>query len=67
MTGLWICVRMQLWKVSKHSRVQSIPGFCIYASTAQGSEYAWIIMPEYGWIIPYGRVLNMPGQRFTGF
>ena len=24
-------------------------------------------MPEYGWIMPYGRVLNMPGQRFTGF
>ena len=22
---------------------------------------------EYGWIIPYGRVLNMPGPRFTGF
>ena len=24
-------------------------------------------MPEYGWIIRYGRILNMPGQRFTGF
>ena len=22
-------------------------------------------MPGYGWIVPYGRVLNMPGQRFT--
>ena len=24
-------------------------------------------MPEYGCIMPHGRVLNMPGQRFTGF
>ena len=24
-------------------------------------------MPEYGWAMPYGRVLNMPGQRFRQF
>ena len=24
-------------------------------------------MPEYGWIIPYGRLLNLPSERFTGF
>ena len=24
-------------------------------------------MPEYGWIIPYGRVLNMLGQYLTEF
>ena len=24
-------------------------------------------MPQYGWIMPYGGVLNMPGQRITGF
>ena len=23
-------------------------------------------MPKYGWIMPYGSILNMPGQRFTG-
>ena len=24
-------------------------------------------MPEYGWIMPYGRVLNMPGPRWQCF
>ena len=24
-------------------------------------------MPEYDRIMPYGRVLNIPGQPFTGF
>ena len=24
-------------------------------------------IPEYGWIMLYGMVLNMPGQRFKGF
>ena len=24
-------------------------------------------MPEYDWIMPYGKVLNMTGQRFTSF
>ena len=24
-------------------------------------------MPEYGWIMSYGRVLNIPGQFLTGF
>ena len=24
-------------------------------------------MPEYGWIIPYGEVLDTPGQFLTGF
>ena len=24
-------------------------------------------MPVYGWIMPYSRVLNIRGQRFTGF
>ena len=43
----------------------------------QDSEYARFLrmqafhkllnMSEYGWIMPYGRVLNMGGQRFTGF
>ena len=32
-----------------------------YASIPRSSEYA------YGWIMPYGRVLNMSGQPFTGF
>ena len=44
---------------------------------SQGSEYAWFLhmqdlrkvlnMPKYGWIMPYGRVLIIPGQLFTGF
>ena len=48
-------------------------GFWIF----QGSEYAKFLrmqafpkvlnMPEIGWIMPYGRVRNMSGQRFTGF
>ena len=29
----------------------------MYTSVKQGSEYCWIM--------PYDRVLNMPGQRFT--
>ena len=43
----------------------------------QYSEYARLLhmpalhrvlsMTEYGQIIPYGRVLNIPGRRFTGF
>ena len=42
----------------------------------QDSEYAKFLdmqalykvlnMPEYDWTMPYGRVLNIPGQRFTG-
>ena len=50
-----------------------IEGFWIF----QGSEYARFLsmqalhkvlhMPEYGWVMSYGKVLNMPGQRFTGF
>ena len=48
-------------------------GFWIF----QDSDYACFLrmqalrkvlnIPEYGWIMPYGRVLNKPGQRFTGF
>ena len=48
-------------------------GFWIF----ENSEYARLlhmqalhkvlIMPECGWIMPYGRVLNMPGQQFLGF
>ena len=43
----------------------------------QNSEYARFLhrqamhkvlnMPEYGWTMPYSKVLNMPSQRFTGF
>ena len=47
-----------------YGRVLNIPGFRVcqvsaYGSVVQGSEYCWIM--------PYGRFLNMPGQRFTGF
>ena len=48
-----------------YARFLSIPGFRVcqvsaYTSVApQGSKYALVIMP-------YGKVLNMPGQRFTG-
>ena len=48
-------------------------GFLIF----QDSEYARFLrmqvfnrvlnMPKYGSMMPYGRVLNTPGQRFTGF
>ena len=47
-----------------YGRVLNIPGFQVfqvsaYASVAHGSEY--------GWIMPYGRVLNMHCQRLIGF
>ena len=49
-----------------YGRILNIPGFwvchwqiLVYASIEQSSEYVWIM--------PYGRVLNMPSQPFTGF
>ena len=67
MTGFWICVRMQSWKGSEHSRIPNMPGFCICKLT-QSFEYAWIWLND-AWIncSVYGRVLNMPNQSFTGF
>ena len=57
----------------KSLNIKIIEGFWIF----QDSEYARflsmqvlhkvLIMTEYGRIMPYGRVLNMPGQDFTGF
>ena len=59
-----------IWQGSKYAsgcnygRVPSIPGFRVcqvfaYASVAQGFEN--------GWIMFYGRLLNMSDQRFTVF
>ena len=39
-----------------------------YASLLHMKAFHKVLnMLEYGWITPYGRILNMPGQRFTGF
>ena len=56
MTGFWICVGMQLQKGYE------------YASVTKDFEYVWIWLNN-SWInsSDYGRVLNMPGQSFTGF
>ena len=34
-------------------------------ASAYASVPEVINMPEYGWIMPYGRVLNMPDQPLT--
>ena len=52
--------------------VMNFPGFRIwqvsaYASVTQGSEYAWIWLNAWISCSDYGRVINMPGQSFTGF
>ena len=61
MTGLWM------------RRDAIMEEFWIF----QDSEYASFLrmqalhkalnMPEYGSMMPHGRVLNMPGQHFIGF
>ena len=51
MTGFWICVRLQLWKASEYSRILSILGFCILQVL-----HKVLNMPEYDWIMLYGRV-----------
>ena len=73
MSEPWIFVNFR-----KNDRVLNIgrnaimEGFWIF----QDSEYAMFMrkvlhkvlnMPQYSWIMPYDRVLNMAGQRFTGF
>ena len=52
--------------------VMNFPGFRIwqvsaYASVTQGSECAWIWLNAWISYSDYGRVINMPGQSFTGF
>ena len=73
MSDFWIFVNFR-----KYDRVLNIcrdiimDGFRI----SQDSEYVGFLhmqalhkilnMPEYGWMMPYGRVLSMSGQRLTG-
>ena len=47
MTGLWICVGMQLWKGSE-SGFRVFQGSA-YASVERGSEYAWIWLNNFQW------------------
>ena len=67
MTGFWICVGMQLQKGYEYSRILNMPSFFICKCYIR----FWIClnMAEYSWIncSDYGKVLNMPGQSFTGF
>ena len=62
MTGFWIYVGMQLEKASEYSRILSMSGFCIMQVS-----HKVLNMPEYGWIMSYGRILNMPVQNLQGF
>ena len=52
---------------SEYSRNPSRPGFCIYTYTRVVQLRKVLNMPEYDWIMPYGSVLDIPGQPFTGF
>ena len=70
-SDIWIFVNFRRYDRVLNMRCDSvIEGFWILqsfeyvrflhnATVAQGSEYAWIMS--------YGRVLNMPGQRSQGF
>ena len=46
---------MQLWKGSKYSRISS-------RFLRMQPLRKVLNMPQYGWIMPYVRVLNMPGE-----
>ena len=67
------CVFSLIWQGSQYAsgcnyeRVLNIPGFRASRFLRMEALHKVSNMPEYGWIMPYGRVLNMPGQRFTGF
>ena len=74
MSEFWIFVNFRKYDMIMNMRRYAIMEvFWIF----QDSEYATFLcmqalhkvlkIPEFGWIMPYGRVLNMPGQRFTGF
>ena len=56
-SGFWIWVGMQLEMGSEYSRIP----------TCQFSAYAWIWLNALINRSDYGRVLNRPGQSFTGF
>ena len=65
-----ICTFSLIWQCSEYAlgcnygRVLNIPGLRV----CQVSAYTSVVQGfECGWIMPNGRVLNMPGQRFTGF
>ena len=70
MSGLWICVGMQLLKVLEISRFPACM-VSAYANVAQGSEYAWIWLNNALWQgsentwSKFHRVLNNP--RFKIF
>ena len=61
MTRFCICVGMQLWKASEYSKILSASCLCMQAL------HKVLNMLEYGWIMPYGRVLNMLGNASQGF
>ena len=74
MSDFWIFVNFRKYdKVLIMRRDAIMEEFWI----CQDSEYARFLrmqvlhkalnMPEYGSIMPYGRILNMSAQRFTGF
>ena len=69
MPGFWIFVNFRKYdKILNMCQDAIMEGFWIF----KDSEYASLLlmqafrkvlnMPEYGWIMTYGRVLNMPGQ-----
>ena len=68
-----ICKFSWIWQGSEYSsgcdygRALDIPGFEYARFLRMQALHKVLNMPEYGWIMPHDRVLNMPGQRFTGF
>ena len=74
MSEFWIFVNFR-----KYDRILNMRGDAITERflVIQDSEYARFLrlqalrevlnMPECGWIMLYDKVLNMSGQRFTGF
>ena len=49
----------------QYGRVRNIPGFRVCQVSHMQALHKVLNMPNYGLIMPHGRDLNMPGQRFT--
>ena len=71
MTEFWILVNFRKYTEytsgCNYGRVLDVPGFRLcQASAYMQALHKVLNMPEYDWIIPQGRALNMPGQPFMG-
>ena len=68
MSEFWIFVIFRKYdRILNMCQDAIMEGFWVFQDS-EGSEYFRIPQgSEYAWIMPYGRVRNMLGQRFTGF